>query len=65
MKKFTRESVYRALRTGLQTAIAYIATAIASVDFTDLSASKSALIGITVTGIAMAISAVMNMESKS
>lgn len=55
-----KDWIRRALRTGLQTAVAYFATTVATVDWTNESVAKSALLGIAVTAIAMGLSAGMN-----
>jgi hypothetical protein len=64
-KKITKESLRRAFRTFLQTAIAYIAVNISVVDFTaGNDVVKSALMGLIVSAIAAGIAAIMNMEPK-
>lgn len=64
-KKITKESLRRAFRTFLQTAIAYIAVNISVVDFTAGSdVVKSALTGLIVSAVAAGIAALMNMEPR-
>lgn len=63
---FTKECLYRALRTFLQTAIGYVITNIslyaAGVDFADGDVVKKALIGLAVSAISAGSAAVMNMK---
>lgn len=55
--------VKRALRTFIETAAAYIATAIPSVDFSaDGSVIKATLIGISISAISAGIAAVWNYK---
>lgn len=64
-KKITKESLRRAFRTFLQTAISYIAVNICVVDFTaGADVIKSALMGLIVSGVAAGIAALMNMEQQ-
>ena len=60
--RFTKETARRALRTLIQSALAYIAVNIAVIDFTEKDAAKSALIGLVVSAVAAGIAAVMNLE---
>ena len=61
--KFTKETWRRALRTFLQTAVAYLAANICIVDFsTEGEALTSALIGLGVSALAAGIAAVMNLQ---
>lgn len=63
--KFTKETLRRALRTLLQTAISYIAVNIVVVDWSaDREVLNSAVIGLVVSAIAAGIAAVMNLEKK-
>lgn len=62
--KFTKETLKRALRTFLQTAIAYIAVNIAVIDFTEKKAAESAVIGLIISAVAAGLAAVMNLEKK-
>ena len=63
--KVTKETLRRAFRTFLQTAIAYIAVNIAVIDFSvEKAALKSAVIGIIVSAVAAGLAAVMNLEKK-
>ena len=61
--KFTKETLRRAWRTFMQTAVAYIAANLFVVDFT---ASKdviySTLFGLGVSAAAAGLSAIMNLE---
>ena len=61
--KFTKETWRRALRTLLQTAVAYLAANLCVVDFTaEGEVLTSALIGLFVSALAAGIAAVMNLE---
>lgn len=63
--KITKKCLERALRTFIQSAIAYLAINIALVDFSDTKSSlKAALTGIGVSAVAAGLSAVMNLEKK-
>lgn len=61
--KFTKETLRRAGRTFLQTAVAYLAANLCVVDFT---ASKdvlySTLFGLAVSAAAAGLAAIMNLE---
>lgn len=62
----TEETVKRAGRTFLQTAIGYIAVNIGIVDFSGgADVVKSALCGLAVSAVAAGIAAVMNREKKT
>lgn len=62
-KTFTKETLRKATRTFLQTALGYIVVNIAVVDFTgDKAVIKSALIGLCVSALSAGIAAVMNLE---
>lgn len=64
--RFSKETARRALRTFIQTALAYIAVNLAAIDFNgEKEIVKSALIGLCVSAIAAGLSAVMNLEKKS
>ena len=64
-KQFTKESLRRALRTFIQTALSYIAVNICVVDFTATSeVIKSTLLGVVVSAIAAGLAAIMNREQK-
>ena len=60
--KFTKETLKRALRTFLQTALSYIAVNFVVYDLTDFSAIKQMLLGLIISGISAGIAAVMNLE---
>lgn len=61
--KFTKETWRRALRTLLQTAVAYLAANLCVVDFTaEGEVLTSALVGLVVSALAAGIAAVMNLE---
>ena len=63
--RFTKETLRRAFRTFLQTAIAYIAVNVAVVDWSaDKAALKSAVIGLAVSAGAAGIAAAMNLEKR-
>ncbi len=62
---FTKKTLYKALRTFLQSALAYVAVNITLVDFAnDENVVKSALIGLATSAVASGIAAVMNLEKK-
>ena len=61
--KFTKETCKRMLRTFFQTAIGIIAVGITAVDFTEISAAKTGLIGLGASAFSAGISALMNLES--
>ena len=61
--KFTKETWRRALRTLLQTAVAFIAANLCVVDFSaEGEVLTSALVGLGVSALAAGIAAVMNLE---
>lgn len=64
-RKFTKDTLKKALRTFFQTAAGYIVVNIAVVDF---SAGKdviySALLGLGCSAVAAGLAAVMNLEKK-
>ena len=61
--KFTKETWRRALRTLVQTAVAYIAANLCVVDFSaEGEVLTSALVGLGVSALAAGIAAVMNLE---
>lgn len=61
--KFTKETWRRALRTLIQTAIAYIAANLCVVDFSaEGEVITAALVGLGVSALAAGIAAVMNLE---
>ena len=63
--RFTKETLHRALRTFLQTAISYIAVNIVVVDFSaEKAALKSAVVGLIVSSLAAGLAAAMNLEKK-
>jgi hypothetical protein len=63
--KVTKVCIKKALRTFIQSAVAYVAVNIAIVDFSDgKEALKSTLIGLAVSSLAAGLSAVMNLEKK-
>ncbi len=63
---FTKECLYRALRTFLQTAIGYIIANISlyatGIDFADGDVVKNALIGLAVSAFSAGSAAVMNIK---
>lgn len=62
---FTKTTLYKALRTFLQSALAYVAINITLIDFTnEENIVKSALIGLATSAVASGIAAVMNLEKK-
>lgn len=64
--KFTKETLRRAGRTFLQTAIGYVAANVAFIDFTaEDEVLFSALIGLAVSAIAAGVAAIMNTEKKT
>lgn len=63
--KCTKQTLIRALRTFIQTAIGYAAINIVAIDFSaSKQVLKSALIGLGVAAVSAGISAVMNLEEK-
>lgn len=64
-RKFTKETLRRAWRTFIQTAVAYIAANLCVIDF---SAGKdivySALFGLGVSAAAAGLAAIMNLEKR-
>ena len=61
--KITKQTLNRALRTFIQTAIGYVAINIVTIDFSaSKQVLKSALIGLGVASVSAGISAVMNLE---
>ena len=61
--KITKETLYRAGRTFLQTAIGYILVNIFVLDFSSGKETlKAALIGLIVSAAAAGLAAVMNLE---
>jgi hypothetical protein len=56
--------VKRALRTFIQTAVGYIAVNIATIDFTQTSITKTAVIGLAVSATASGLAAVMNLKEE-
>ncbi len=61
--KFTKQTLKRMLRTFFQTAIGVIAVGITAVDFTEISAAKTGLIGLGAAAFSAGLSALMNLES--
>jgi len=60
---FTKETLYRALRTFIQAALAYFAVNLAVVDFSaEKAALKTVLVGLAVSSLSAGIAAVMNLE---
>lgn len=63
--KFTKECFNRAIRTFLQSALAYLTVNIVLIDFNaEKDVIKTALIGLAISTLAAGISAVMNLETK-
>lgn len=63
--KCTKETLKRAFRTFVQTALGYVAVNIAVVDFSaQKTVLKSVLIGLGVSAVSAGLSAVMNLEKK-
>lgn len=63
--KCTKQTLKRALRTFIQTALGYVAVNIAVVDFSaEKEVLRSVLIGVGVSAISAGLSAVMNLEKK-
>ncbi|MGN1051007.1 MAG: hypothetical protein ACI4QE_01765 [Acutalibacteraceae bacterium] len=63
-EQFSKNCVRRALRTFLQTALAYIVTNVTCTlsGITDISQAKTIIIGVIISAIAAGISAVMNLK---
>lgn len=65
MKRFTKETAKRAVRTFGQAAVGYIVANLAIVDFSSgKEVAKSALIGLCMSALAAGLSAVMNLQKK-
>lgn len=63
--KFTKETLYRALRTFLQAALAYLAVNLVAIDPAgDKNALRTTLIGLAVSATAAGLAAAMNLEKK-
>ncbi len=63
--KITKQTIMRAFRTFIQTAIGYAAINIVAIDFSaPKQVLKSALIGLGVAAVSAGVSAVMNLEEK-
>lgn len=63
--KFTKETLYRTLRTFGQAALAYIVVHITVIDLTDADeVVKRALIGLVVSAVSAGLAAIMNLEDK-
>lgn len=63
--RITTTTLKRALRTFIQSALAYVAVNAALLDYTGNSASvNNALIGLCVSALAAGLAAVMNLEKK-
>ncbi len=63
--KITNECLKRAVRTFLQSALAYLTVNIVLIDFSsEKSVLKSALVGLAVSTLAAGLSAVMNLEKR-
>lgn len=61
--KFTKETLYRALRTFLQAAGGYLVTNLVLINFTaEYDVVKSAVVGLGVSAFAAGLAAVMNLE---
>lgn len=63
--KCTKETLKRALKTFIQTVLAYLVINVAFVDFTQgRQALKTALTGLGVAALSAGLAAVMNLEKK-
>ena len=61
--KFTKNTIYRAFRTFIQSSLAYIIVNATLIDFSSSNdALKSALIGLLLSSIAAGLTAIMNLE---
>lgn len=61
----TKNTIRRALRTFIQTALGYVAVNCAVIDFSaEKQVLKSAVVGLCVSAASAGISAVMNLEEK-
>jgi Na+-translocating ferredoxin:NAD+ oxidoreductase RnfA subunit len=61
--KFTKETLYRALRTFLQAAVGYIVANVALINFNDdINLVKSTVTGLVVSALAAGLAALMNLE---
>lgn len=60
--KITKETIRRALRTFIQSAVAYLTVNMVCINFTDDKADvKSAVIGLLISTVAAGISGAMNL----
>lgn len=63
--KITKNSLIKALRTFIQSAVGYLAVHLALIDFSDSKqALKTALTGLGVSAVSAGLCAVMNLEKK-
>ncbi len=63
--KITENTIKRALRTFVQTAVGYIVINIVAIDFTaSKDLLKTALIGLGVSAVSAGVSAVMNLDKR-
>lgn len=54
--------IKRALRTFMQAAVGYIAVALPTIEWSDTSAAKAALVGLGVSAVSAGLAAVMNIR---
>lgn len=63
MFKITKETLYRALRTFIQTAAAYVIANITVVDFSgEENIWKNAMAGLIISAVAAGLAGVMNLQ---
>ena len=64
--KCTQQTINKAIRTFIQTAIGYAAVNIVAIDFSaSKQVLKTALVGLGVSAVSAGIAAVMNLEEKN
>lgn len=62
MRRWTKETTKRAVRTFLQAFVAYLAAGLPLLDWNDTSALKATGIGLLISAVAAGIAGVMNLE---
>ena len=63
--KFTKETLYRMIRTFLQAALGYFSVNIVYISFSgDKATIKNTIIGFIIAGVSAGLAAVMNLEKE-
>lgn len=63
--KFTKETLYRMIRTFLQAALGYFSVNIVYISFSgDKATIKNTVIGFIIAGVSAGLAAVMNLEKE-